>query len=162
MGRRWRVGWGAGGSAGPIKGRAVILGRRAQGRSCAGITAGDFGSALLHGEDRPLRWGPEVKGASRRALGSGAGVARAGPRRWRGGGAGCWAVAVRESAGGSWDAGGGQTRGSGPRERGGRPRGKNGQAGQAGEVGRCCWAGLLKGLGFLFPILFYFKHHPNY
>ena len=64
------MGWGAGGFAGPIKGRAVILGRRAQGRSCAGITAGDFGSALLHGEDGPVRWDRRVS----ERTGCGAGV----------------------------------------------------------------------------------------
>ena len=55
--------------------------------------------------------------------------------------------------------------GVGPGEREGKER-----ADRAGKLGRgvgCWavflgWAGLLKGLGFLFPILFYFKHHSNY
>ena len=61
---------------GPIKGRAVILGRRAQGRSCAGITEGL--AWPLHGageaEGIDLTGGAAVS-ATREA--SGAGSARA-------------------------------------------------------------------------------------
>ena len=69
----------AGGSAGPIKGRAVILGRLTQGRSCAGITAGDFGSALLHGEDGPVRRAAHVS----EQWGETRACRLCGERRWR-------------------------------------------------------------------------------
>ena len=108
--------------------------------------------------------GERQRAASARANGPkrGAGArllacARSGPRekrpRGRVAGSGCrlvWAVC--------------RGRGSGP-VREGKER-----ADWAGKLGRgvgCWavflgWAGLLKGLGFLFPILFYFKHHSNY
>ena len=151
------------------KATQVILGRRApDGRPARDLGVKGVVVALRGRRSCPA--GPGCQRGERRRAASvwangpkrGAGArllarARSGPRekrpRGRVAGSGCrlvWAVC--------------RGRGSGP-VREGKER-----ADWAGKLG-CgvgCWAvflgwaGLLKGLGFLFPILFYFKHHSNY
>ena len=133
---------------GPIKGRAVILGRRAQGRSCAGITEGlawPLHGAGGGGGDRSDWWGRDVSdgGGERRGVCAGPGDAGAGS-------AGA-SVGRRERSGACWAGSG-----AGPtwKEREEKELGSGWVSCWARS--RSCWLGWSRVWGLLGFLLFYF------